>query len=164
MPRPGRLAGANLLSELRAHVEGSALPLRVLRRHHPALRRRRSQMSPGENRDKFNTGAASRRHHRGGKCLITNRVKLQKLQTESREGRIPENPSRLALAEYLDHWIANVVTLERSNGTARIYTRAADYVRPFIGGVRLLDLRRAHVEDLVLQLRRLPRIEIVERF
>ena len=89
--------------------------------------------------------------------------KLQKLQNESREGRFPENPSRLTLADYLVHWIENVVTLERSGGTVRIYKRAADYVRPFIGGVRLLDLRRAHVEDLFLQLRRLPRIEVVER-
>jgi integrase len=89
--------------------------------------------------------------------------KLQDLQAQCREGRIPENPSRLLLSEYLDHWLANVVTLERSDGTARIYKRAADYVRPFIGGVRLLELRRAHVEDLFVQLRRLPRIEVIER-
>ena len=89
--------------------------------------------------------------------------KLQKVRNDSREGRIPENPSRLTLAEYLDHWIENVVVLERSAGTVRVYGRAVDYVRPFIGGLRLLELRRAHIEDLFLQLRRLPRIEVAER-
>jgi integrase len=65
------------------------------------------------------------------------------------------NTGRLSVAQYLDEWLAGKAKLRPSTRTS--YRQHIDlYLKPFLGHVRLTDLRANHIEAMAQALRQEP--------
>jgi integrase len=74
---------------------------------------------------------------------------------EKARGGISANADRMTVGEYLSHWLNNVSKPSVGVTTWESYERCVRlHLAPRIGGVRLGDLRSAHIEALFAQMQR----------
>ena len=81
-------------------------------------------------------------------------TKKQKAEEAARSGALTDT-DRMTLGQFLDHWLTNVSKPSVAITTWESYERCARlHLKPKIGGVRMAQLRPAHVEALFAELQR----------
>lgn len=104
-------------------------------------------------------GGKRRRRKATGKTKAEVAKKLQELSRQSEQG-VDLGTKRQTVAQYLEHWLTDVVGIKNAPKTFASYkAEVINHINPHVGHIRLDQLTQAHVERMRNALQQTPQTQ-----